>query len=70
MPETPDYENSAFKIKLLKSKIELTVPANKNAAEVLVDNGIAVNLKCSDGLCGVCQCGLISGEVELSLIHI
>jgi len=21
-------------------------------------------LKCSDGLCGVCQCGLISGEVE------
>jgi len=23
-----------------------------------------VNLKCSDGLCGVCQCGLISGEVE------
>jgi ferredoxin len=48
----------------MKSEIELPVPANKNAAEVLIDNGIAVNLKCSDGLCGVCQCGLISGEVE------
>jgi reductive dehalogenase len=64
VPETPDYENSAFKIKLLKSKIELTVPADKNAAEVLIENGIAVNLKCSDGLCGVCQCELVSGEVE------
>ena len=64
VPETPDYENSAFTIKLMKSEIELPVPADKNAAEVLIDNGIAVNLKCSDGLCGVCQCGLISGEVE------
>ena len=64
VPETPDYENSAFTIKLMKSEIELLVPADKNAAEVIIDNGIAVNLKCSDGLCGVCQCGLISGEVE------
>jgi ferredoxin len=64
VPEIPDYENSVFTIKLLKSKIELTVPANKNAAEVLIENGIPVNLKCSDGLCGVCQCGLVSGEVE------
>ena len=64
VPEIPDYKNSAFTIKLLKSKIELTVPANKNAAEVLIENGIPVNLKCSDGLCGVCKCGLVSGEVE------
>ena len=42
----------------------MLVPADKNAAEVIIDNGIAVNLKCSDGLCGVCQCGLMSDEGE------
>ena len=26
--------------------------------------GIAVDLKCSDGICGVCKCDLIDGEVE------
>jgi ferredoxin len=25
---------------------------------------VAIDVKCSDGLCGVCKCGLISGEVE------
>ena len=29
-----------------------------------MDAGVTVDVKCSDGLCGVCQCGLISGEVE------
>ena len=27
-------------------------------------NGFKINVKCSDGLCGACKCGLISGEVE------
>tara|TARA_B110000211_G_C13851803_1_gene452516 strand:- start:152 stop:391 length:240 start_codon:yes stop_codon:yes gene_type:complete len=40
------------------------VPANKTAAEILNENGFQINVKCSDGLCGVCKCGLISGDVE------
>jgi ferredoxin len=31
---------------------------------VLAENGIHIDVKCSDGICGVCKCGLVSGEVE------
>ena len=64
VPETPDYENHAFTIKLASSGVELTVPEDKSAADVLIENGVPIDLKCSDGLCGVCKCGVVSGEVE------
>ncbi|MFY0680836.1 MAG: reductive dehalogenase [Thalassovita sp.] len=62
-PEAPEYENHPFTLKL-KDGRELTVPADRDAADVLNDNGIPIDVKCSDGICGVCKCGLISGEVE------
>ena len=64
VPELPDYENHAFTLRLARSGREFTVPPDKSAAEVLNDNGIHVDMKCDDGICGVCKCGLISGEVE------
>jgi ferredoxin len=63
-PETPDYVNHDFTIKLAKSGRVFTVSADKSVAEVLIDAGVHVNMKCSDGICGVCKCGLLSGEVE------
>ena len=63
-PEIPEYENHAFILKLGKSNKEIAVPADKDAATVLVEHGYAVDLKCSDGICGICQCGLLDGEVE------
>lgn len=32
--------------------------------DALAAAGIAINVKCSDGLCGVRRCDLLSGEVE------
>ncbi len=64
VPEQPDYENFDFTLKLARSGKELHVPAEKTATDVLAENGIHVDVKCSDGICGVCKCGLISGEVE------
>ncbi|NNL18869.1 MAG: reductive dehalogenase [Boseongicola sp.] len=64
VPETPEYENHPFTLRLKRSGKELAVPADKSAADILIANGIPIDLKCSDGLCGVCVCGLISGEVE------
>lgn len=64
VPEIPDYENHPFTLKLAKSGKELAVPADKSATDVLAEHSIHVDVKCSDGLCGVCKCGLISGEVE------
>ena len=40
------------------------MPRDLSAAEVLNDNGVHVDVKCSDGICGVCRCGLVAGEVE------
>ncbi|KEJ88196.1 reductive dehalogenase [Sulfitobacter donghicola] len=64
VPETPDYENHAFTLRLAKSGRDLLVPADRAATDVLAENGVHLDVKCSDGLCGVCKCGLISGEVE------
>ena len=64
VPEQPDYENYPFTLKLAKSGQELTVPEDKDAAQVLNEAGIHVDVKCADGICGVCKCGVVSGEIE------
>ena len=64
VPEVPDYENHAFTLKLATSGRSLTVPADKTATDILAENGIHVDVKCSDGICGVCKCGLVSGDVD------
>ena len=64
VPEQPEYKNFPFTLKLRKTGKELLVPADKSATDVLIENGIAVDTKCSDGICGVCKCGLIAGDVE------
>ena len=64
VPEEPDYINSRFKIKLAKSGKEFIVPPEKTSTEILNENGFQVDVKCSDGICGVCMSGLISGDVE------
>ncbi|WP_171206210.1 reductive dehalogenase [Ruegeria sp. HKCCA0235A] len=64
VPETPEYENHAFELKLARSGRTLPVPADKDAAQVLNEAGFHVDVKCADGICGVCKCGVISGEVE------
>ena len=64
VPEVPDYVNHDFILKLARSGRELHVPADKSATDVLSENGIHVDVKCSDGICGVCKCGLVDGDVE------
>ena len=63
VPEQPDYENHPFVLRL-KDGRELNVAEDQTAAEVLQAAGVPVDLKCDDGICGVCKCGVLSGEVE------
>jgi len=63
-PETPDYENHPFVIKLTRSGREVQVPADKSGAEALIEAGIHVDMKCDDGICGGCRCDLRAGDVE------
>ena len=64
VPELPEWENHPFTLKLKRSGQSLDVPADKSATDVLAENGIHIDVKCSDGICGVCKCGLVSGDVE------
>lgn len=64
VPEQPEYVNHDFTLRLAKSGRDIIVPADKDATDVLLENGIHVDVKCSDGICGVCKCGLVAGEVE------
>ncbi len=64
VPELPEYVNRDFKLKLSRSGKELIIPAEKSATDILEENGIHIDVKCSDGICGVCKCHLISGDVE------
>ncbi|MBF9029635.1 2Fe-2S iron-sulfur cluster binding domain-containing protein [Rhodobacterales bacterium HKCCE3408] len=63
VPEVPDYVNHPFTVRL-KDGRELAVPEDKSIADVLQESGFRIDIKCSDGICGVCKCGLVSGEVE------
>ncbi len=62
VPEQPDYQNFAFEMVLRRSGRRLRVEAEETASDVLVAEGYPVDMKCSDGLCGVCRCGLVAGE--------
>ena len=64
VPDLPDYIDEDFTLVLQKSGQRLHVPSEKTASDVLIEAGFKVDVKCSDGICGVCQCGLVSGDVE------
>ncbi|UWQ05065.1 reductive dehalogenase [Aliiroseovarius crassostreae] len=63
VPDLPDYENHPFTLKLRDGRA-FTVPEDQTAADILNANGVHVDVKCSDGICGVCKCGVIAGDVE------
>ncbi|MFK5978958.1 MAG: reductive dehalogenase [Rhizobiaceae bacterium] len=64
VPELPEYENHDFSMLLAKSGKTIEVRADQLATDALAEAGVHVDVKCSDGLCGVCKVGLISGDVE------
>ena len=64
VPDSEEYVDYDFYLNLAKSTRKVFVPAGKAATEALADAGIHVDIKCSDGLCAACACGLLDGEVE------
>jgi len=64
VPEQPDYVNHEFTVQLASSGREFTIPENKSISDVLVEGGVHIDVKCSDGICGVCTCTATEGEIE------
>jgi ferredoxin-NADP reductase len=63
VPELPAYENHPFRL-VLRDGREVAVAADQAASAALIAAGVHVDVKCADGLCGVCKCGVIAGAVE------
>ena len=54
VPDTDVWVNQPFELVLQKSGRRLQVSAARSATDVLSDAGVPIDMKCSDGLCGVC----------------
>jgi ferredoxin-NADP reductase len=54
VPEADAWMNQPFELVFKTSGRRLQVPADRSATEVLAEAGVAIDVKCSDGLCGVC----------------
>ncbi len=66
VPEDPDRVDRPFVVELADGR-RFDVPAQRSATEVLAESGVAVDVKCSNGLCGVCATAYdasASGAVE------
>jgi reductive dehalogenase len=63
VPEQPAYENHPFTLHLTDGR-SFVIPVEKTATDVLAENDVHVDVKCSDGICGVCKCKLVKGKVE------
>jgi len=63
-PEQPAYENHDFTFVLARSGKRVAVRADQSPSDALLDAGVRVDVKCADGLCGVCKCRVLDGEVE------
>ena len=67
LPEESPWVDKPFTLVLARSGRRLEVPADRRATDVLADAGVRVDVKCSDGLCGVCATpydAAASDEVE------
>ena len=64
VPEGAQYVNHPFTLQLKRSGLKLLVPDDKSAAVALKDAGVNIDVKCSDGLCGVCKAPYLDGEIE------
>ncbi len=64
VPDDSEWENHEFEVELRSSGKVVSVPAKKKITEVLAEVGVDVDVKCSDGLCGVCATGYLAGDIE------
>lgn len=64
VPEGAQFVNHPFTLELKRSALKVLVPADKSAVMALRESGINIDVKCSDGLCGVCKAPYLDGEIE------
>ena len=62
-PETPAYINHPFTLRLASGQ-DIEVSAEQSASDALIAACLPVDIKCRDGICGVCKCAVVKGKVD------
>lgn len=57
-------DGDSFEVRLAKSGVTLTIPSDKTIAQVMIENGIEVELSCEQGICGTCLTKVLEGEPQ------
>lgn len=63
-PAGKPEENRAFRVKLVRSALELEVPADKSIVDVLREHDVFIETSCEEAYCGTCLTRYLAGEVE------
>jgi ferredoxin-NADP reductase len=56
--------NTAFEVSLAFSGLTAVVPADRTILDVLDARGVVAPSSCREGMCGTCETGVVSGEVD------
>ncbi len=64
VPEDDDWVNHRFEVELASSGKIIPISTDKSITEALADVGVAIDTKCSDGLCGACSTRYLKGDIE------
>jgi len=60
-PATHTGPDSAFRVRLARSGVTLTVPEGRSIVEVLAEHDVGIETSCSQGICGTCLTGVLEG---------
>lgn len=63
-PKLDPAHEHAFEIELRTAGLTLQVPADRTVLEVLHASNIDVQSDCEEGLCGTCEVGVVSGDID------
>jgi ferredoxin-NADP reductase len=63
-PVSSGAPNEQFEVSLALSGVTVTVPHDRTILDVLDACGIVVPSSCREGMCGTCETGVVSGQVD------
>jgi ferredoxin-NADP reductase len=60
----PVVDGIPFELQLARSKLLLSVPANRSALDVMLDQDPTTAYSCQQGYCGTCKVKVLAGQVD------
>lgn len=60
-PASHGEPETAFRVRLARSGVTLTVPEGRSIVEVLAEHDVGIETSCSQGICGTCPTGVLEG---------